>query len=234
MKKLLIAATALGALAVAAPASAQYANQNGNRYGNVNAGGGVGIQNRVARLDARIQAGVQAGTIDRTEARNLRQRLRDIERLERQYSRNGLSQQERADLQQRVRMFRDELAMADGGGGGQYGYNNQGYEDRDYGYGQGGPYEQAYCEDNVRSSSGGIGGLGGIIDSIFGGSRNTDRDCDTTLRVGQRVSGSLYSVPANLRYRYRDGGGVYYRSDGRNIYQIDARTHTVVRIYDAD
>ena len=234
MKKLLIAATALAGLTAAAPAAAQYANQNG--YGNVNAGGAVGVQNRIARLETRIQAGVQAGTIDRNEARTLRQQLRDITRLERQYSRNGLSQQERADLQQRVRMFRDQLAMADGRGGGQYGYNNGGYGNGGYGnggyddgaYGQGGPYD-AYCEEDNNSR----GGLGGIIDSIFGGG-NDNSDCATELRVGQRVSGNLYAVPSNLRYRFRDGGGVVYRSDGRNIYQIDARTQTVLRIYDID
>jgi hypothetical protein len=240
MKKLLIAATALGALAVAAPAAAQYQNQNG--YSNVNAGGAVGVNNRIARLEARIQAGVQSGEIDQREARTLRMQLRDITRLERQYSRNGLTQQERTDLQGRVRMFRDQLAQADGRGGGQYG-SNQGYGNQGYGnqgngnggygnqdaYGQGGPY-QSYCDDSDR------GGLGGIIDNLFGGGNSND-DCattGTTLRVGQRASGNLYGVPSNLRSRFRDGGGVYYRSDGRNIYQIDARTNAVVRIYDAN
>ena len=245
MKKLLIAATALAALATAAPAAAQYANQGG--YGNVNAGGAIGVQNRLARLDARIQAGVEAGTIDRSEARSLRMQLRDISRLERQYSRNGLSQQERADLQQRVRMFRDQLAMADGRGGGQYGYNNGGYGNAGYGNrgygnggygnggyedpydGQGGPYE-TYCEDDNR----GGGGLGGIIDSIFGGGNNRNNDCVRGLRVGQRASGDLYGVPSHLRYRFRDGGGVVYRSDGQNVYQIDVRTRTVLRVYDID
>jgi hypothetical protein len=220
MKKLLIAATALGALAVAAPSAAQTANQGNYNYGNVNAGGAAGVQNRIARLEARIEAGVQSGAIDRREARTLRQQLRDLTRLERQYSRNGLTQQERTTLQQRVRAFRDQLAMADGRGNGQYGSNNQGYT------GQGGPYD-AYCDEGDR------GGLGGIIDNIFGGGSGGS-ECGTTLRVGQRVTGNLSAVPSNLRYRYRDGGGVYYRSDGRNIYQIDARTHTVLRIHDAN
>ncbi|HEY0027894.1 MAG TPA: hypothetical protein VGC35_08495, partial [Allosphingosinicella sp.] len=218
MKKLYIAATALGALAVAAPATAQYQNQNG--YSNVNAGGAVGVNNRIARLEARIQAGVQSGDIDQREARTLRMQLRDITRLERQYSRNGLTQQERADLQGRVRTFRDQLSQADGRGGGQYG-SNQGYGNGGYGNGngQGGTYEP-YCEDSDR------GGLGGIIDNLFGGGGNNNNDdcATTTLRVGQRASGNLYGVPSNLRSRFRDGGGVYYRSDGRNIYQIDART----------
>ncbi len=38
-------------------------------------------------------------------------------------------------------------------------------------------------------------------------------------------------MPYAYRNQYRDGSGVYYRSDGRNIYQIDARTQTVARIY---
>jgi hypothetical protein len=51
------------------------------------------------------------------------------------------------------------------------------------------------------------------------------------LRVGQRVSGNLGAVPYEYRSQYRDGNGVYYRADNRSIYQIDARTDTVVRIY---
>jgi hypothetical protein len=213
MKKLLTA-MAVSALAAAAPAAAQYSNQDVH----ADARGGGSVETRIARLDARIEAGVRSGEISRSEARTLRNRLRDITRLERQYSRNGLSQQERADLRQRVRSFREELRMAGGYGNGQYGYGDR--EDDGY-YGQGGPYEDIDCDN-------GGGGLGGIIDSIFGGGR--DNDC-ARLRVGQRATGNLGAVPYEYRNQYRDGGGVYYRSDGRAIYQIDARTDTVIRIY---
>jgi hypothetical protein len=223
MKKALLSMAALGAIAVAAPAAGQAWSQNGDVY----ARGGASAHDRIARLEARIDAGVQAGTIDRREARDLRYRLREITRLERRYSRNGLSQQERADLQARLRAFREELRLAGGAG---YGNGRYGaYEPDDGYYGQGGPYEQCYDDDRSQS-----GGLGGIIDSIFGGGNDRDDDCGATLRVGQRVSGNLYAVPAALRYRFRDGGGVYYRSDGRAVYQIDARTHVVLRIYDMD
>lgn len=238
MNKLLITAGAVGALAFAAPAAAQYANQgtydqggyHQGGYANTNTGGAVGVQTRIARLDARIEAGLRSGAIDRNEGRALRQQLRDIERMERQYSRNGLTHQERADLQQRVRLFRDRLASAEGRGG--YASNN-GYDDRyadpyarnDPYNGRGGPYEDAYCEDTSR------GGLAGIIDGIFGGGNTRGSDCSPGLRVGQRASGNLYGVPPELRSRFRDGGGVYYRSDGRSIYQIDARTQTVLRVY---
>jgi type II secretory pathway pseudopilin PulG len=225
MKKAFLTLAAVGALAAAAPAAAQY-----GQYGNTNAGGRVGIDNRLARLDARIQAGIQSGAIDRREARSLRQQLRDIQRLERQYSYNGLSQQERMDLQQRLRAFRDELRYADGGRSDQYGnsnwnddYNNRGggYDD-DYS-GRGGPYEDVDCDSDR-------GGIAGIFDSIFGGGSSSN--CSgSMLRVGARASGDLRSLPSEYRYRYRDGNGVYYRHDGRSIYQIDARTNTVVRIY---
>lgn len=66
------------------------------------------------------------------------------------------------------------------------------------------------------------GGIGGLLDTVLGGGG---------LRVGQRVSGNLGAVPYEYRNQFRDGNGVYYRADSRSIYQIDARTDTVVRIY---
>ena len=254
MKKLLTLMIAGTALAAAAPAAAQYQNQGyGNQgygtQGYANAGGTVGIANRIAQLDARLQAGIQSGAVSRQEAQSLRAQLRQLRQLERQYSYNGLSQQERRDLQQRLRSVRQQLRAADEGrfdqdsrygswddgydnggyaqGGynnGAYnngGYNNGGYNNGGYnngGYnGQGGPYQDEYCESR--------GGLGGVIDRVVG------RDNCTGFQVGQRVSGNLYSVPSEYRYQYRDGNGVYYRSDGRQIYQIDARTNTVIRVY---
>ena len=246
MNKLLLSMAAVGALAAAAPAAAQYG------YGsNVNAGGAVGISHRIAQLDARLQAGIQTGEINRAEARSLRMQMRRLQRLERQYSYNGFTQAARQDLQQRLRAFRQDLRLADNGRfdrdsrygnwddrydndgyAGRMDRNNDGWDDRDYdrdgriddGYtGRGGPYEPAY--DTVCETRGGISG---VIDSVLG------RENCYSLRVGARASGNLYAVPSQYRYRYRDGNGVYYRSDGRAIYQIDARTNTVLRIYDVD
>ena len=66
------------------------------------------------------------------------------------------------------------------------------------------------------------GGLGGLVDDILGGGG---------LQVGQRASANLRVLPYDQRDHYRDGDGRYYRTDGRRIYEIDARTHTVVRIF---
>lgn len=283
MNKILLTMTAVGALAVAAPAAAQ--------YNNVNAGGTVGISNRIAQLDARLQAGISSGEVNRTEARNLRMELRALQRLERQYSINGLTQSERTDLQRRIRDFREDLRTADNGrydrdtryswndDGYNTGYNTERYDrygrrddrngefdrngnrigsaDVNYGqynterydhsgnrddrygeydrngnrigrvegnYGQGGPYEPV---DTSCENRGGV--IGGVIDNVLGRGNNC-----TSLRVGSRVSGNLGAVPYQYRSQFRDGNGIYYRSDGRAIYQIDARTDTVIRVYSMD
>jgi hypothetical protein len=223
MKKLLLSMAAVGALAAAAPALAQT-----GYYGtNVNAGGAVGISNRIAQLDARLQAGIRSGDVSGMEARNLRMEMRQLQRLERQYSYNGLTQAERQDLQSRLRNLRRDIQIADNGRydrDTRYGSWNDPYYNNDAYTGQGGPYEQSYdtyCDNSSR------GVVGGVIDSVLGRDSN---NCNG-LRVGSRASGNLYSVPSQYRYQYRDGNGVYYRSDGRAIYQIDARTNTVLRVY---
>jgi hypothetical protein len=233
MKKLLIALAAGSAIAVTAPAAAQYGTQ-----ANVNARGAVGIDNRIAQLETRLQAGIQSGAIDRTEARNLRTQLRALTRLERQYSYNGLTQQERADLQTRLRTLRQQFRMADGGGNGRWadndgdgyndGYANQGYPNQGYpnqgGYaGQGGTYEEVEACTNSRS--GGV--IGGVLGGILGGR-------DDCIGVGERAPANLGAIPYELRGQFRDGNGIAYRTDGQRIYQIDVRTNTVLRVYAAN
>ncbi|HLL32202.1 MAG TPA: hypothetical protein VK403_14535 [Allosphingosinicella sp.] len=225
MNKILLSMAAVGAIAVAAPAAAQSWQSN-----NWNTSVNVGISNQIAQLDARLQAGIRSGEISRSEARSLRAQLRELTRLEGRYSYNGLTQAERQDLRQRLRIVRENIRIADRGRydrDNRYGDWDDRYDNDDVYTGQGGPYEQpydAYCDNNNR------GGLGGLIGGILG--RNDNNNC--ALRVGSRAPSNLYAVPSHLRYQFRDGNGVYYRSDGRNIYQIDARTQTVLRIYSMD
>lgn len=95
MKKLLAIAVAAGALAVAAPASAQ-------SWQNIN--------QRQANLDARIDAGVRSGDLTRNEAARLRNEFRDLARLEARYrSSNGLSRGERADLDRRFDLLSQRI-----------------------------------------------------------------------------------------------------------------------------
>ena len=220
MKKFLIALGAASAIAAAAPAAAQWGTQ-ANANANVNAQAGANIANRIAQLDARLQAGLQSGAISQAEARTLRTQVRQLSRLERQYSRNGLTQQERMDLQQRLRQVRQQFRLADGGrnGNGQWADND--FEDNGY-YGQGGAYEE------VQACEGGNGGiLGGVLGGILGGGNN---NC---IEPGERAPQNLGAVPYQLRNQFRDGNGIVYRSDGQRIYQIDARTNTVLRVYAA-
>jgi len=118
MRKLLIMAVAAGALAVAAPASAQIWQS---------------INQRQAQLDARIDAGVRDGSLTRQEAVRLRGEFNDLSRLEARYRADGLSFGERADLDRRF----DSLSS-------QIRYQRNDNQDRsnrgdnDRGYGRGG------------------------------------------------------------------------------------------------
>lgn len=312
MKILLATAAAISALALASPAMAQYGNPVRDDTGLY-----LGVDSRIAQLEARIEAGVRAGTISRQEAFSLRQRARELRRLERQYNINGLTGRERADLQQRLRLLRQQIRLADGGMGRgdrcdddiRYGdrvdRNRDGWDDRDYNrdgrwdndIGTQGrvDYDRDGWDDRDEDCDGrwddrddDDGRYGDRVDNNRDGWDDRDRDRDGrwdddvnervdtnrdgwddrdydrdgrwdddigegrypqgdnrnvvervidsvtgggALRVGQRASGNLGAVPYEYRTRYRDGGGVYYRSDGRNIYQIDARTDVVLRIY---
>ncbi len=102
MKKLIMTMAALSVVSIAAPAAAQY------RGGN--------LDNRIEHLQDRIQQGVQRGTISRGEAMPLRDRLRQLTRLERQFSRGGFSRNEQRVLQQRIQSLRQQIQYAERSG----------------------------------------------------------------------------------------------------------------------
>ncbi|HEX8467525.1 MAG TPA: hypothetical protein VF620_06950, partial [Allosphingosinicella sp.] len=97
-----------------------------------------------------------------------------------------------------------------------YDSNRDGYDDRDHDRDGRWDDDRGYPQSNDR------GVVGNILDRVTG---------NGGLRVGQRASADLGSVPYAYRSQYRDSDNVYYRSDSRNIYQIDARTQTVIRVY---
>lgn len=234
MRKVILGITALPLLAISAPAAAQYYNSNQNQYSNQ---ANANLSARIDQLRVRLQAGVGNGSITRREATPIREQIRRLNQLERQYASNGLTGRERADLQQRIRAVRQQLRVADNGANGRYaqsdiedGYGQgypQGYaQGYPQGYGQGYPqgYGQAYPQGYQQGygQPAQQGGIAGILSQVLGGGG---------LQVGQRASGNLYGVPYQYQGQYRDGNGVYYRSDGQRIYQIDARSETVVRIF---
>ena len=238
MSKLTLTLLAGSALAVGVPAAAQstydpYPTANGT-YSTYP--GQPGTQNRLAQLDARLQAGIQSGAISSSEARPIRQQIRYLAQLEQRYSVDGLSQQERRDLQQRYRYTRQQLRAADPDNS-RYarwdrdnydpyaanGYNN-GYATNGYGanngYGAGSNYQQVNQVCGTRS------GLAGLLGSVFGS--------DSCLRVGERVTSAsrLSAVPSPYNTEFRSDGNYTFRYYDGNVIQIENRTAMVTNIYD--
>lgn len=117
MKKILLSLAAVSALAAAAaPAAAQSYRDDGYRNGY--------NPQRSENLEMRIERAVERGQITPREARNLHAELRDAQRVEWRYRRDGrLTRYERADLDQRFDRVQALLRME--------------RRDQDYGYGYG-------------------------------------------------------------------------------------------------
>lgn len=118
MKKLTTTIAALAALGFAIPASAQSGWEQSHRHNGYdqNEYRGGGIDARIDQLQQRLQMGVQRGTISRREAEPLRQQLRQLRQLDRQYSRDGLSRNERQALQQRIQSLQVQIRSAERSG----------------------------------------------------------------------------------------------------------------------
>ena len=234
MKKLFIAMAAVSALAIGAPAAAQYA--------------GGSVQARLQQLQVRLDAGVRSGAISRGEAIRLREQLRQLTRLDWQYRRGGYSRAEIAALDQRIQAVRRQLLGAEGYAGNRYDRNRDGFDDR---------YDRNRDGDDDRFDRDDDGDDDRFDrddddrDDRFDRNRDGDddrfdRDDDEVddryqgygrsplLRVGERAAVDLGAVPNEYQARYRDGAGRYYRSDGRAIYEIDARTNLVIRVHPLD
>ena len=272
-----------------------------------NAGGAVGVQNRIANLEARFNAGLGEGVFTNAERDAIDRRLTDLRNLERNYSSNGLTAAERRTLQQRITLVRNQIRVAGGPNwANQYGWsdaqldtyadstdngrsdaygrgstNGDARYDRygrpntnsgvaydqqgrpmasgglsdQYGrpvasgesYGNGGANQQAPRGADVGNVIGGVlgsvagggSGVGGVLGSVLGGGGGVGGILGSILgrgglRPGEAVNGGLASVlgsAAGLGSQYRDNNNVYYRSDGERVYEIDARTNTVTRVY---
>jgi hypothetical protein len=100
MNKLAIVFAGLATAVVAVPAAAAPAPAPWQQ-------GWQSINQRQANIDRRIDRGIRSGALNRNEAQRLRIQFRDLNRLEQQYRRNGLSMAERRDLDRRF----DRLAQ---------------------------------------------------------------------------------------------------------------------------
>lgn len=196
MKKIMMTMAAMSAFAIAAPAFAQ--------------SGGGNFNVRIDQLQTNLQAGVQSGRITRNEAQPLREQIRALNNLERQFSRDGLSRGERDQLQQRVQTLRQQIRLAERNG------DNRGRYDRD---------DRRYDRDDDRRYS-------DRRDCPPGLARR-DNGCMPPGQVGRegsRWDRNWQNVPSQWGNQYREDDRFMYRYDGNRIYQIDRRTGTVVRV----
>jgi hypothetical protein len=204
MKKALLALSAGAAIAMAAPASSQSWGANG--YADSQA-----IFDRIEQLEERLYTGLESGAITWREARSLRRDLRDLIRLERRYGSDGLSQDERRQLMQQIRLVRNDLREADGGRS-----RFAEWRDLDEAAANYQQVSQVCLQQAV--------GIDSVIRRIFG--------ADNCLRVGERASVNLAGVPSPYRSQFRDGNGRVYRYVQGNVIELDARSGVVTRIYD--
>ena len=141
-KILLTAVAAASALAVAAPASAQWGAAPvpyGNAYGYNNWGYTRSLQARIDNLQRRIARLDNRDRITEREARRLREDARELERRLRRAGRNGLNPVEARNIEYRLarieqRLIRDAWDGRRWGqtqyGGGYYDRDRDGYDDR--------------------------------------------------------------------------------------------------------
>jgi hypothetical protein len=115
--------------------------QGGWGYG-YQSGQYVPISRRADWLDRRIEEGVRRGSLSRREANSLDRELQDLVRLEQQYGRNGFSNWERTDMDNRF----DNLAARIRFESRDYDNRNNGYDNRGYNN-NGGGYGGGYNND---------------------------------------------------------------------------------------
>ena len=191
MKKILYTIAAASAFALAGPASAQYADTN--------------IEQRIQQLRADLQAGIQNGRISRSEAIPLRNQLQQINAMERQFSRNGLTRAERDQLQQRIQQLRQQVRLAVRNGDNRPGYGN---DDYDYGNGRD-------CPPGLAKKNNGCQPPG------------------QARRIGDRYEQNYGSEASRHGSQFRDNDRYVFRHEDGRVYQIDRRNGTIVRVYDA-
>jgi hypothetical protein len=196
MKTTYMTMAALAALSVAAPAMAQPHKE------------GMNHATHSAALQTQIDDGARTGAISRREMAPLRDSLRQLVRLERQFSAGGFSSREQAMLQQRSATLRRQINMAERSR--PSGYDAQ----RDANWTEGRARDERY-------------GASARFDRPNRGDRFAG-----DARIGQPYSARMIAVPARYREEFRDNDQVYYRYDDDRIYQVDRVTGVILRLLD--
>lgn len=215
MKKLILAATALAALGAATPASAQL---GGIFTGDVLQRGlsgifGSGGSARLERLDDRIEQAVRRGEISSEEARRLHVEFEQLRRLDRDLREDGLTRDERIELERRTDQLERRIEDARLNRGGRF-KDDARFEDEDR------DRKRRYERDDRRN-----GCPPGLA------KKNNGCLPPGLTRKNGRGSEDRDRSQGEYRGGYRDNDGFIYRrqADGTTL-QIDRRTGAVVRV----
>ena len=208
--------TALAALSVAMPATAQPWN---------------GHRTHSGELQMQIEAGFDSGAISHNEATTLRNRLRQLVRLERRFSPNGISGRENAVLQQHSNALRQQISLAERSGYGRSDRDRAAWDDR-YDREHRADWESRYVRDREAAWA-----SRDRRDGRFGSAARFDRPnrgdrFAGDARIGQHTSMRMTALPRQYREEFRDDQDFYYRYDDGRIYQIDRRTDLILRLLD--
>ena len=217
MKITFLTMAAVAALS-AAPAAAQSWSPN---------------RSQSAELQMQIDDGVRSGAISRDDMPALRNGLRRLVALERQFSAGGISRREGAILDQRGTELRRQIDFAE---------RNSGY--RDAGGDSRAAWDARYDRDHrsawearyvsERSAQYDISsGLdaGTASNNGFDRPNRGDRFAGD-VRVGQHFSSRMGPMPAEYRIDYQDSPQVYYGYDDQRIYRVDRRTGLILGLLD--
>ena len=231
MKTILMTMTALAALAVAAPASAQpWSGQRSN----------------TGDLQMQIDAGLRSGVISRREATPLRASLGELLRLERLFSTNGFTGRENATLRQRSNQLRQQIRMAERDGNprgagwegrdsdGRAGWENRDDDRRDTRWEN---RDDDRRDVGKEDRDGDGNGRWDDRQASFGSDARFDRPnrgdrFAGDARIGHRAGLRMVALPDRYRDQFRDSADVYYRYDDGRVYRINRRTDMILGLFD--
>lgn len=224
MKTILMTMTALAAVGLAAPASAQP---------------WTGHQSQTASLQMQLDAGMRTGAISHREAFPLRRSLRDLITLERQFGRNGFSGSENAVLRQRSNELSRQIRFAerDGRPGGRTSGSDR--DDRDSRDNHNSDGHDAWSRDRVSGSDrdkDGWNGRDGLSASVGIDPRfeqpNRGNRYAGDAQVGYHATTRMIALPDQYRDNFRDTADFYYRYDAGRIYRISRTSNMVLGLFD--
>jgi hypothetical protein len=246
MKTTLMSMTALSALALASPASAEPWTGSGQQ---------------TAELQQSIDAGIASGAISSNESGALRNDLRRLVTLEQRLSADGFTGRENATLRRRSAELRRQIATAErtdvrrdrrAAAADRRARNEAGRdrhaaaaEDRraDRRASEERRERHEAADDRRRDASEARSDRRDASEqrreadiraasiSRFSGAVPGDRFAGD-VRIGQPASMRMVAMPERYRDEYRDGADFYYRWDDKRIYQLDRRTNLITGLLD--